>query len=66
MKKLTEKELHRIKENQSECVTQLSNGLLQIDYEIKLRKEELLSLPTKDDRIRRIKEITKMVLANKE
>lgn len=56
MKKLTEEKFSK----------EISNTLLQIDKEIKLRKEELLSLPTKEDRIQKIKEITKMVLNRRE
>jgi hypothetical protein len=52
MKKLTEEEFSK----------EISNTLLQIDKEIKLRKEELLSLPTKEDRTKKVKKITKMVL----
>jgi hypothetical protein len=48
MKKQTEKEI--------------SNTLIQIDKELKLREEELLSLPTKEYRIQKVKEITKTVL----
>jgi hypothetical protein len=52
MKKQTEKEI--------------SNTLIQIDKELKVREEELLSLPTKEDRIRKVKEITKTVLNRRE
>jgi hypothetical protein len=52
MKKLTEEEFSK----------EISNSLLQIDKELNLREEELLSLPTKEDRIQKVKEITKMVL----
>ncbi len=50
------------KQTEEKFSKEISNTLIQIDKELKLREEELLSLPTKEDRIQKIKEITKMVL----
>jgi hypothetical protein len=61
MKKLKDEELQRMEENKQFSRT-ISDELLKIDKELKLREEELLSLPTKEDRIRKVKEITKTVL----
>jgi len=62
MKKLKDEELQWIEKNREEFIRTISDELLKIDKELKLREEELLSLPTKEDRIQKIKEITKMVL----
>jgi hypothetical protein len=62
MKKLKDEELQWIEENREEFIRTISDELLKIDKELKLREEELLSLPTKEDRIRKVKEITKTVL----
>jgi hypothetical protein len=61
MKKLKDEELQRMEEDKQFSRT-LSDILLKIDKELKLREEELLSLPTKEDRIQKVKEITKTVL----
>jgi hypothetical protein len=61
MKKLKDEELQRMEEDKQFSRT-LSDVLLKIDKELKLREEELLSLPTKEDRIQKVKEITKTVL----
>jgi hypothetical protein len=61
MEKLKDEELQRMEENKQFSRT-LSDILLKIDKELKLREEELLSLPTKEDRIQKVKEITKTVL----
>ena len=61
MEKLKDEELQRMEENKQFSRT-LSDVLLKIDKELKLREEELLSLPTKEDRIQKVKEITKTVL----
>jgi hypothetical protein len=61
MKKLKDEELQRMEEDKQFSRT-LSDVLLKIDKELKLREEELLSLPTKEDRIHKVKEITKTVL----
>ena len=62
MKKLKDEELQWIEENRGEFIRTISDELLKIDKELKLREEELLSLPTKEDRIQKVKEITKTVL----
>jgi len=62
MKKLKDEELQWIEENREEFIRTISDELLKIDKELKLREEELLSLPTKEDRIQKVKEITKTVL----
>ena len=61
MGKLKDEELQRMEEDKQFSRT-LSDVLLKIDKELKLREEELLSLPTKEDRIQKVKEITKTVL----
>jgi hypothetical protein len=61
MEKLKDEELQRMEEDKQFSRT-LSDVLLKIDKELKLREEELLSLPTKEDRIQKVKEITKTVL----
>ncbi len=62
MKKLKDEEIQWIEENKEQFSKTLSDELLKIDKELKLREEELLSLPTKEDRIRKVKEIRKTVL----
>jgi len=61
MKKLKDEELQRMEE-ENQFSSTLSDVVLKIDKELKLREEELLSLPTKEDRIQKVKEITKTVL----
>jgi hypothetical protein len=62
MKKLKDKEPQWIEKNREEFTRTISDELLKIDKELRLGEEELLSLPTKEDRIQKVKEITKMVL----
>jgi len=61
MKNLTEKELKWINDNRTQFIEMVSTTLLQIDSEIQMRKEELESLPTKDERIQMVSEIIKSV-----
>jgi len=61
MKNLTKKELKWINDNRTQFIEMVSTTLLQIDSEIQLRKEELESLPTKDERIQMVSEIIKSV-----
>jgi hypothetical protein len=53
-------------ENQIEFLKDFVTTLKKIDKEIKLVEEELLSLPTNEERTKRVKEITQMVLSNEE
>jgi len=62
MKKLKDEELQWIEENREEFIRTISDKLFELDYQINVREEELLSLPTKEDRIQKVKEITKTVL----
>jgi len=62
MKKLKDEEIQWIEENREEFIRTISDKLLELDYQINVREEELLSLPIKEDRIRKVKEITKTVL----
>jgi hypothetical protein len=62
MKKLKDEEPQWIEKNREEFTRTISDELLKIDKELRLGEEELLSLPTKEDRIQKVKEITKMVL----
>ena len=53
----------RIKKlNDSELLERISEILLKIDSEIEMKKNNILSLPTKEERIERVKEITKTIL----
>jgi hypothetical protein len=61
MKNLTKKELKWINDNRTQFIEMVSTTLLQIDSEIQMRKEELESLPTKDERIQKVSEIIKSV-----
>lgn len=61
MKNLTKKELKWINDNRTQFIEMVSTTLLQIDSEIQMRKEELESLPTKDERIQMVSEIIKSV-----
>lgn len=61
MKNLTKKELKCINDNRTQFIEMVSTTLLQIDSEIRMRKEELESLPTKDERIQMVSEIIKSV-----
>ena len=49
--------MKRLKKNQEEFIRTISNELLELDYEINKRKEELLSIPTKEDRTNKVMEI---------
>jgi len=62
MKKLKDEELQWLEENKEEFIRTVSDELLELDYQINVREEELLSLPTKEERIQKVKEITKTVL----
>jgi hypothetical protein len=53
-------------ENQREYIKDFVTTLKKIDKEIKLVEEELLSLPTKEERIKRVKKITQSILTNEE
>ena len=61
METLTKKELKWINDNRTQFIEMVSTTLLQIDSEIRMRKEELESLPTKDERIQMVSEIIKSV-----
>jgi hypothetical protein len=61
METLTKKELKWINDNRTQFIEMVSTTLLQIDSEIQMRKEELESLPTKDERIQMVSEIIKSV-----
>ncbi|NVJ45990.1 MAG: hypothetical protein HWE07_02650 [Cytophagia bacterium] len=61
MEKLTQEELKWINDNRNEFIEKVTTTLLQIDTEIQIRKEELESLPTKDERIQKVSEIIKSV-----
>jgi hypothetical protein len=61
METLTKKELKWINDNRTQFIEMVSTTLLQIDSEIRMRKEELESLPTKNERIQMVSEIIKSV-----
>jgi hypothetical protein len=52
--------------DENEYIKDFVTTLKKIDREIKLVEEELLSLPTKEDRIKRVKKITQSILTNEE
>lgn len=62
MRKLNKKELNWIKDNTDEFYKNLRKELLKVDTEIQLRKDELESIATKRERIKRVSEIVKLVM----
>ncbi|AMQ55543.1 hypothetical protein AO498_03950 [Algoriphagus sanaruensis] len=62
MRKLNKKELNWIKDNSDEFFKNLRKELLKVDTEIQLRKDELKSIATKKERIKRVSEIVKLVM----
>lgn len=62
MRKLNKKELNWIKDNSDEFFKNLRKELLKVDTEIQLRKDELESIATKKERIKRVSEIVKLVM----
>lgn len=50
-----------IKDNPEKFIRSLTDELLELDYQINRRKDELDSLPTKEDRIIKVMEILNQI-----
>lgn len=50
-----------IEDNPEKFIRSLTDELLELDYQINLRKDELDSLPTKEDRIIKVMEILNQI-----
>jgi hypothetical protein len=59
---MEKKEFYKlIKDNPEKSIRSLTDELLELDYQINRRKDELDLLPTKEDRIRKVMEILNQI-----
>lgn len=57
----TDEEIEWVRNNKNEFIQDVTKGLKEVYKELRLRSDELYSLPTKEDRIKKVSEITKEV-----
>jgi hypothetical protein len=63
MKAFTKREFNRwMKNNTVEYIKRLPSSILELDYQINRRKDELDLLPTTDDKMKMVKQIYNTIL----